>query len=107
MNKQVLIGLSTLSLVTILSGVALSSSNSSAASASTATAAVKIAASCTLTSTGGGNYSATVPNGTSAEIPGSTLSVSCNDAGGFALYAVGYSNDTIGNNYSYYRKLLQ
>ena len=98
MNKQVLIGLSTLSLVTILSGVALSSSNSSAASASTATAAVKIAASCTLTSTGGGNYSATVPNGTSAEIPGSTLSVSCNDAGGFALYAVGYSNDTIGNN---------
>ena len=98
MNKQVLIGLSTLSLVTILSGVALSSSNSSAASASTATAAVKLAASCTLTSTGGGNYSATVPNGTSAEIPGSTLSVSCNDAGGFALYAVGYSNDTIGNN---------
>ena len=98
MNKQVLIGLSTLSLVTILSGVALSSSNSSAASASTATAAVKIAASCTLTSTGGGNYSATVPNGTSAEIPGSTLSVSCNDMGGFALYAVGYSNDTIGNN---------
>ena len=85
MNKQVLIGLSTLS-------------NTSAASASTATAAVKIAASCTLTSTGGGNYSATVPNGTSAEIPGSTLSVSCNDAGGFALYAVGYSNDTIGNN---------
>lgn len=98
MNKKVLIGLSTLSLVTILSGIALSSSNSSAASASTATAAVKIAASCTLTSTGGGNYSATVPNGTSAEIPGSTLSVSCNDAGGFALYAVGYSNDTIGNN---------
>ena len=98
MNKQVLIGLSTLSLVTILSGVALSSSNSSAASASTATATVKIAASCTLTSTGGGNYSATVPNGTSAEIPGSTLSVSCNDMGGFALYAVGYSNDTIGNN---------
>ena len=63
-------------------------SDASAASASTATAAVKIAASCTLTSTGGGNYSATVPNGTSAEIPGSTLSVSCNDAGGFALYAL-------------------
>ena len=86
MNKQVLIGLSTLSLVTILSGVALSSSNSSAAS--TATATVKIASSCTLTTTGGGNYSATVPNGTSAEIEGSTLTASCNDAGGFALYAV-------------------
>ncbi len=98
MNKQVLIGLSTLSLVTTLSGVALSNSNSSAASASTATAAVKIASSCTLTTTGGGNYSATVPNGTSAEIEGSTLTASCNDAGGFALYAVGYSNDTIGNN---------
>ena len=84
--------------ITILSGLYLSSSSSFAASASTATATVKVAASCTLTTSGGGNYSATVPNGTSAEISGSTLSVSCNDAGGFALYAVGYSNDTVGNN---------
>jgi len=70
----------------------------SATTASTATATVKVAASCTLTTSGGGNYSATVPNGTSAEIAGSTMSVSCNDAGGFALYAVGYSDDTVGNN---------
>ena len=84
--------------ITILSGLYLSSNSSLAASASIATATVKVAASCTLTTSGGGNYSATVPNGTSAEISGSTLSVSCNDAGGFALYAVGYSNDTVGNN---------
>ena len=83
---------------TILFGVGLSSGNSSATSASTATATVKVAASCTLTTSGGGNYSAIVPNGTSAEIAGSTMSVSCNDAGGFALYAVGYSDDTVGNN---------
>ena len=82
----------------LLSGTILISSYSSASSASTALATVKVAASCTLTTTGGGNYSATVPNGTSAEIAGSTMSVSCNDAGGFALYAVGYSDDTIGNN---------
>ena len=82
----------------LLSGTILMSSYSSASSASTATATVKVAASCTLTTTGGGNYSAIVPNGTSAEIAGSTMSVSCNDAGGFALYAVGYSDDTIGNN---------
>ena len=81
---------------TILSGMVLSSSSSLAASASTATATVKIAASCTLS--GGGNYSATVPNGTSAEIAGSTLTVTCNDAGGFALYAVGNSGDEYGNN---------
>ena len=83
---------------TILFGVGLSSNSTSATSASTALASVKVAASCTLTTTGGGNYSATVPNGTSAEIAGSTMSVSCNDAGGFALYAVGYSDDTVGNN---------
>ena len=84
------------SIITILSGIVLTSSTSSAASASTATATVKIAASCTLS--GGGNYSATVPNGTSAEIAGSTLTVTCNDAGGFALYAVGNSGDEYGNN---------
>ena len=84
-------------LISVFAGLVLASS-SSATSASTATATVKVAASCTLTTLGGGNYSATVPNGTSAEISGSTLSVSCNDAGGFALYAVGYSDDTIGNN---------
>ncbi|MBQ2623063.1 hypothetical protein IJG12_01945 [Candidatus Saccharibacteria bacterium] len=83
---------------TIFFGVELSSGSSSATSASTALASVKVAASCTLSTSGGGNYSATVPNGTSAEIAGSTMSVSCNDAGGFALYAVGYSDDTVGNN---------
>ena len=76
MNSKPLVYLSILTPV-LFAGFLLSSNPTSAASASTATAAVKIAASCTLTSTGGGNYSATVPNGTSAEIPGSTLSVSC------------------------------
>ena len=86
-----------LTTVTILSGLYLSSSYSFATSAST-TASVKVATSCTLTTTGGGNYSATIPNGTSSEIEGSTLSISCNDAEGFALYAVGFSDSTVGNN---------
>ncbi len=92
-----LLAVGMLMLVTILPGIGLLSRSVDATSTS-ANASVKVAASCTLTTTGGGNYSATVPNGTSAEIAGSTMSVSCNDAGGFALYAVGYSNDTIGNN---------
>ncbi len=96
-NKLQLVILLGLHAITILIYGALSSANTNATSTS-ATAAVKVAASCTMSTTGGGNYSATVPNGTSAEIAGSTMSVSCNDAGGFALYAVGYSNDTIGNN---------
>ena len=82
---------------TILTGIGLSSSTSSAASASTTTAAVKVAAACTMSYSGGGTYSATVPNGTTSEIEGSTFSVTCNDTGGFALYAVGYSNDSFGN----------
>ena len=97
-NKYLLSTPLGLLIITVLVGVFLSSTNTSATSASTALATVKVAASCTLTTTGGGNYSATIPNGTSAEIAGSTLTVSCNDAGGFALYAVGYSNDTVGNN---------
>ena len=48
----------------LLSGTILMSSYSSASSASTSLATVKVAASCTLTTTGGGNYSATAGNGT-------------------------------------------
>ena len=95
-DLEVLFPLS-LFIVTLLFGTVLVSESAFTISASVS-ASVKVAASCTLTTSGGGNYSATVPNGTSAEISGSTLSVSCNDAGGFALYAVGYSNDTVGNN---------
>ncbi len=97
-NKYLLSTPLGLLIITVLVGVFLSSTSTSATSASTSLATVKVAASCTLTTTGGGNYSAIVPNGTSAEIAGSTMSVSCNDAGGFALYAVGYSDDTVGNN---------
>ncbi len=97
-NKCLLFTPLGLLIITVLVGVFLSSTSTSATSASTALASVKVAASCTLTTSGGGNYSATVPNGTSAEIAGSTLTVSCNDAGGFALYAVGFSDSTVGNN---------
>ena len=97
-NKYLLSTPLGLLIITVLVGVFLNSTSTSATTASTALASVKVAASCTLTTSGGGNYSAIVPNGTSAEISGSTLTVSCNDAGGFALYAVGYSNDTVGNN---------
>ena len=97
MKKNILFCLLlTLTTLTILIGVGLSSNPTSAASASTATATVKIAASCTIS--GGGNYNATVPPGTSAEIAGSTLTITCNDTGGFALYAVGNSGDEYGNN---------
>ena len=50
-----------------------------------------------MSTSGGGSYSATVPNGTTSEISGSTFTVTCNDANGFALYAVGNSNNTLGN----------
>lgn len=81
----------------VVAGVLFSSNLTSATSASTATASVKVASACTMSISGGGSYSATIPNGTSSEITGSTFSVTCNDANGFALYAVGNSNNTLGN----------
>lgn len=95
-KSQVKITSSLLTLV-VVAGVLFSSNPTSATSVSTATASVKVASACTMSISGGGSYSATIPNGTSSEITGSTFSVTCNDANGFALYAVGNSNNTLGN----------
>lgn len=42
-------------------------------------------------------YSDTLVNNGDASITGSTFTTLCNDAGGYAIYAVGYSNNTLGN----------
>lgn len=63
-----------------------------------ATASVTVPSACTLSVTGGGVYTTELKNGQSKEIPGSTIKIMCNDSEGFALYAVGYSNDEFGNN---------
>ncbi|MBR0479719.1 hypothetical protein IJJ49_00390 [Candidatus Saccharibacteria bacterium] len=58
---------------------------------------VNISITCTIES-GGGSYNATGVSGTASEITANDITISCNDASGFSVYASGYSNDTLGNN---------
>ncbi len=87
--------------ITVLSGVALSSSTVSADEPSTtnsATASVTVASACTMTSSLDSAHTATVsPNQYKDEIGQTTFKVVCNDAGGFSIYAVGYTGNRIGD----------
>ena len=47
---------------------------------------------------GNGNYTGTLANGaTPIEVDGSIFEIKCNDGGGSAIYAIGYSNDQLTN----------
>ena len=82
--------------ITIISGIALSSANTYSESAN---ATVTVGSACTLTATVNTAHTAEVPAGSSQTGIGSTtLNTICNDAGGFAIYAVGYSGNEYGNN---------
>ena len=61
-----------------------------------------IPVSCTFGS-GGGTYNDTMAGGTVKEITANAITTSCNDTSGYAIYAIGFSNnkytsDTTGNN---------
>ena len=100
-NHQVL-HYATLSLVffTLLSGFVLSQHTFVSATdpSATATATVHVAEACTLSANNTSSHNAEMSNGTYEEGIGSTtFNVKCNDASGFALYAIGYSNEEYGN----------
>ena len=80
-------------LTTVLSGIILASSITHADTTVSSNASVIVNASCTIT-TGGGEYSETIDPGTSKTITGNGINVSCNDSGGYALYAIGFSGDS-------------
>ena len=87
-----------LCIATFLIGILLSSSSSHAASSVTANASVIIPDACTMTGTLDEAHTATIPNGTIRPAIGkTTFNVVCNDPNGFAIYAVGYSNQEYGN----------
>lgn len=66
--------------------------------ANSATASVTVAAACSFSRTSGsGEYAGILANNASVEVTGSTFSTTCNDSGGYAIYAIGYSNNTFGN----------
>ncbi len=63
-----------------------------------ATASVTVASACTMTSSLDSAHTATVsPNQYKDEIGQTTFNVVCNDAGGFSIYAVGYTGNKIGD----------
>ncbi|MBR2998559.1 hypothetical protein IKF34_02180 [Candidatus Saccharibacteria bacterium] len=88
----------TLAGLSLVSFLILSSSPTSATTSS-ATASVIVPVSCNLSTNIDSAHSATINNGTYKDNIGkTTLKVVCNDNSGFSIYAVGYSNDTFGNN---------
>ena len=90
----------TLSLIalTLFSGSFLISSTTSADDA-VDNVSISIPVSCTLSGTGMNSHNATIPNGTYQDSIGTTtLKAFCNDNNGFAIYANGYTGDTLGNN---------
>ena len=63
-----------------------------------ATASVTVTSSCTFSRGSGdsGEYSGILANNASVEVIGSTFTTTCNDPGGYDIYAVGYSNNSFG-----------
>ena len=58
---------------------------------------ITVPISCSLSGTGNTSHSSTINNGTyDSEIGETVLKAYCNDNGGFAIYATGYTNDEIG-----------
>ena len=85
-------------MITVLFGFGLMSSVSYAETIS-ANATVTVAEACTMTATVDSAHSATVnPGQYVSEIGQTTLKVVCNDASGYAIYAVGNANNEYGNN---------
>ena len=82
-----------------LSAFVLSSSYSHAEASGSVTASVTVPDVCTLSADSSSTaHTATVEVGTYTQGIGETLlNVLCNDNNGYSIYAVGYSNNTVGN----------
>ena len=97
-DKVLILNAGVLAGVTAVIGGILGGKNISAESA-TANATVTVGSACTMTATVDPAHTAEVPAGsTKTNIGSTTLNTICNDAGGYAIYAVGYSGDEYGNN---------
>ena len=61
-------------------------------------ASVTVGTACNFASNVDNQHNATITNGVnSTDIGKTTLNVTCNDQGGYAVYAIGYTNDEYGN----------
>ncbi len=92
----------------LASGAILTSTRANAdTDTAVTTTSITVAATCSLESTLDTAHTATIPNGVYSGgsdyypdgIGQTTLKAFCNDAEGFSIYAVGYSEEVIGNTY--------
>ena len=83
--------------LTVLSGTLLSAPSVSADSSGTVTLTVDVPAACSLV-VNPSSHTVTINPGNTGLIGTSTIKSICNDPAGLAVYAVGYTNDTYGNN---------
>ena len=91
---DIVVGLTALSSVLVL----LNATGVYAESDAIDTVTVTVPVSCSITNTVDTTHTATVEVGTYTEDIGETIfKVLCNDSNGFAVYAIGYSDDTYGN----------
>ncbi len=86
--------------ITLLSGMALASSHVSADDTSVVDQInITVPVSCTMSGTGMQSHNATINNGQyDSTIGETTMKAFCNDSEGFAIYAIGYTDNTDGKN---------
>ncbi len=101
MKRKELVLSGALVFTTLISGIILSSvrvlADEIVTARSSAKASVTVSAACTLAGTVDTAHNATVNAGTyQDEIGKTTLKASCNDPEGFAIYAIGFTDDTYG-----------
>ena len=97
-SNPTLITLSSLAFVTLISGFCLSSSLVSANDV-VDEINITVPVSCSLSGTGMNAHNAEINNGQyNSAIGETTIKAFCNDNNGFAIYAIGYTDDTDGKN---------
>ena len=104
MHKQSnLVVLGGLTFATVAAGVALVNPGAKAAQQATAHASVTVQSTCSMTATVNTAHNATLFSGTYSGssypdgIGKTTIQTFCNDLNGYSIYAIGYTNNELGN----------
>ena len=98
MRNNIIVTLGGLAIISVISTLSLSSAFATDTNTSQDNVTVSVPVSCTMNGTGMTSHTANIPNGTyESEIGTTTLKSFCNDSQGFAIYAIGYTNEEYGN----------
>ncbi len=98
MKNIIIATLGGLAIISVISTLSLSSAFATDTNTSQDNVTVSVPVSCTMNGTGMTSHNANIPNGTyQADIGTTTLKTFCNDNQGFAIYAIGYTNEEYGN----------